>query len=165
MSYRKGLPNVLHDISLSINGGEKIGVVGRTGAGKSSLTLCLLRIVEFAGSIVIDEYVPFAMFTGGWAILTIDQSVDIGKLGLKDLRSKISIIPQDVGFTLPSRVHTCSTGPTAAYFVQRYDHHVPCQGPQNLRGVTNLQEQFGLRSTLSLFTTMLAYGMLSGARS
>ncbi|KAJ6632288.1 hypothetical protein B0H10DRAFT_1771596, partial [Mycena sp. CBHHK59/15] len=41
MSYRPGLSNILHGISLSIKVGKKIGVVGRTGAGKSSLTLCL----------------------------------------------------------------------------------------------------------------------------
>ncbi|KAJ7064111.1 ABC protein [Mycena amicta] len=76
MSYRPGLPNVLHGISLKIKPGEKIGVVGRTGAGKSSLTLCLLRIVEYAGKIVVDD-------------------VDIGKIGLTDLRGNIAIIPQD----------------------------------------------------------------------
>ncbi|KAG6831801.1 hypothetical protein H0H92_007478 [Tricholoma furcatifolium] len=76
MSYRPGLPKVLHGLSLQIKGGEKIGVVGRTGAGKSSLALTLLRLVEYSGSIIID-------------------GVDIGKLGLKDLRSKLSIIPQD----------------------------------------------------------------------
>jgi len=76
MKYRPGLPDVLHDISIEIRGGEKIGVVGRTGAGKSSLALALLRIVEFSGSIIID-------------------GVDISKIGLRDLRSKLSIIPQD----------------------------------------------------------------------
>ncbi|KAJ7510427.1 ABC protein [Mycena galericulata] len=76
MSYRPGLPNVLHGITMSINAGEKIGVVGRTGAGKSSLALTLLRIVEYSGTILVDD-------------------VDIGKIGLKDLRSNISIIPQD----------------------------------------------------------------------
>lgn len=77
MSYRPGLPNVLHNLNLEIHAGEKIGIVGRTGmltgvlgigafysflsgAGKSSLTLCLLRIVEFSGLIKIDEYVCFA---------------------------------------------------------------------------------------------------------
>ena len=55
MRYRPGLPNVLHGISMSIRGGEKIGIVGRTGAGKSSITLALLRIVEYSGSITIDE--------------------------------------------------------------------------------------------------------------
>ncbi|KAI6122204.1 ABC protein, partial [Pisolithus croceorrhizus] len=77
MSYRPGLPNVLHGISFSIHGGEKIGIVGRTGAGKSSLMLALYRIVELSGgSIVLD-------------------GIDISTLGLRDLRTKISIIPQD----------------------------------------------------------------------
>jgi ABC-type multidrug transport system fused ATPase/permease subunit len=57
MRYRPNLPNVLHGISMSIRGGERIGIVGRTGAGKSSITLALLRIVEFEGSITIDGFV------------------------------------------------------------------------------------------------------------
>ncbi|KAJ6630972.1 P-loop containing nucleoside triphosphate hydrolase protein [Mycena sp. CBHHK59/15] len=76
MSYRPGLPNVLHGISMIIKPGEKIGVVGRTGAGKSSLALTLLRIVEYSGTILVDD-------------------VNIATIGLKDLRSNISIIPQD----------------------------------------------------------------------
>ncbi|KAI0661576.1 ABC protein [Cubamyces menziesii] len=77
MRYRPGLPFVLKGLSMHVNGGEKIGVVGRTGAGKSTLMLALFRIIELtSGSITID-------------------GVDISKLGLKDLRSKISIIPQD----------------------------------------------------------------------
>ena len=46
MRYRPGLADVLHGISLAIYGGEKIGIVGRTGAGKSSIILALLGIVE-----------------------------------------------------------------------------------------------------------------------
>ncbi|KAG2074771.1 ABC protein [Suillus decipiens] len=77
MAYRPGLPNILRGISVKVRGGEKIGVVGRTGAGKSSLMLALFRIVELSGgSITID-------------------GVDISTIGLRDLRSKISIIPQD----------------------------------------------------------------------
>ena len=51
MSYREGLPAVLKDISVDIKGGEKIGVVGRTGAGKSSIMLALFRIVELSSSV------------------------------------------------------------------------------------------------------------------
>ncbi|XP_037050766.1 multidrug resistance-associated protein 1-like isoform X2 [Bradysia coprophila] len=75
--YRDGLELVLRGISFEINSGEKVGIVGRTGAGKSSLTLALFRIIEGAGgSIVIDGH-------------------DISKLGLQDLRSRLTIIPQD----------------------------------------------------------------------
>ncbi|XP_032672071.1 multidrug resistance-associated protein 1 isoform X3 [Odontomachus brunneus] len=75
--YREGLDLVLHGISFSVLGGEKIGIVGRTGAGKSSLTLALFRIIEAAsGEILIDD-------------------INISKLGLHDLRSRLTIIPQD----------------------------------------------------------------------
>ncbi|XP_060108083.1 ATP-binding cassette sub-family C member 3 [Heteronotia binoei] len=75
--YRKGLDLVLKDLSLDVKGGEKVGIVGRTGAGKSSMTLCLFRILEAAkGEIQID-------------------GVRISEIGLHDLRSKLTIIPQD----------------------------------------------------------------------
>ncbi|XP_008553088.1 multidrug resistance-associated protein 1 isoform X3 [Microplitis demolitor] len=75
--YREGLDLVLNGISFAVNGGEKIGIVGRTGAGKSSLTLSLFRIIEAAaGKIFID-------------------GIDISKLGLHALRSRLTIIPQD----------------------------------------------------------------------
>ncbi|GAB6029961.1 hypothetical protein CHUAL_005656 [Chamberlinius hualienensis] len=75
--YREGLDLVLRGISCQINSGEKVGIVGRTGAGKSSLTLAIFRIIESAGgSIVID-------------------GIDISEIGLHDLRSKLTIIPQD----------------------------------------------------------------------
>ena len=74
--YRPGLDLVLKGIDADIAGGEKIGIVGRTGAGKSSLTLSLFRIIEAAaGNITLD-------------------GVRISDIGLHDLRSKITIIPQ-----------------------------------------------------------------------
>ncbi|XP_076338586.1 multidrug resistance-associated protein 1-like isoform X2 [Tachypleus tridentatus] len=86
--YREGLDLVLKDINMNIKSAEKIGVVGRTGAGKSSLTLSLFRIIEAAfGSIYIDEH-------------------DISTIGLHDLRSKLAVIPQDpVLFTGTLRVN------------------------------------------------------------
>uniref|UniRef100_H2YLY3 Multidrug resistance-associated protein 1 n=1 Tax=Ciona savignyi TaxID=51511 RepID=H2YLY3_CIOSA len=75
--YREGLDLVVKNITIHINGGEKVGIVGRTGAGKSSMTLALFRIIESAsGRISID-------------------GLPISNMGLQDLRSKLSIIPQD----------------------------------------------------------------------
>ncbi|KZT52688.1 glycoside hydrolase family 43 protein [Calocera cornea HHB12733] len=75
--YRKDGNLVLKDVELDIKPGEKIGIVGRTGAGKSTMTLALYRIIEpVKGTIFID-------------------GVDITKIGLYDLRSRLSIIPQD----------------------------------------------------------------------
>jgi ATP-binding cassette subfamily C (CFTR/MRP) protein 1 len=77
MRYRAGLPLVLKGMSMHVRAGERIGVVGRTGAGKSSIMSTLFRLQELSGgSIVID-------------------GVDISKIGLHDLRSKLAIIPQD----------------------------------------------------------------------
>ncbi|CAJ0583799.1 unnamed protein product, partial [Mesorhabditis spiculigera] len=75
--YRQGLDLVIKQLTADIGPHEKIGIVGRTGAGKSSITLALFRMIEPAdGQIIID-------------------GVDINKLGLHDLRSNITIIPQD----------------------------------------------------------------------
>ena len=74
--YRKGLEPVLNNIDLEMNSQEKIGICGRTGAGKSSLTLSLFRLIEATkGQIIID-------------------GIDINKIGLHELRSKLAIIPQ-----------------------------------------------------------------------
>jgi ABC-type multidrug transport system fused ATPase/permease subunit len=76
MRYRPGLPPVIHGLSFKIHPMEKIGVVGRTGAGKSSMINILFRIVEAeSGHILID-------------------GLSIGKMGLSDLRKNLGIIPQ-----------------------------------------------------------------------
>lgn len=75
--YRANLEPILKNISLSIASKEKVGIVGRTGAGKSSLVLAIFRIIEpISGDIEID-------------------GIDTTKLRLNDLRKNLSIIPQD----------------------------------------------------------------------
>jgi ABC-type multidrug transport system fused ATPase/permease subunit len=77
MRYRPNLPLVLKGLTIHIPGGSKVGLVGRTGAGKSSLMVALLRIVELAdGKILIDN-------------------TDISMLGLAKLRENIAVVPQD----------------------------------------------------------------------
>ncbi|BFZ00219.1 hypothetical protein BsWGS_03257 [Bradybaena similaris] len=77
LRYKNDVPLALKDITFHIESHAKIGIVGRTGAGKSSLTVALFRLTELeAGKILVDD-------------------VDISTLSLNDLRSRLSIIPQD----------------------------------------------------------------------
>ncbi|RNA37460.1 multidrug resistance-associated 1 isoform X3, partial [Brachionus plicatilis] len=77
VKYREDSAFVLRNINAEIMPGEKIGIVGRTGAGKSSLTLALFRLLENSvGDIIID-------------------GINIKNIGLHDLRHKLTIIPQD----------------------------------------------------------------------
>ncbi|KAF8936610.1 hypothetical protein BGZ47_009413, partial [Haplosporangium gracile] len=100
--YREGLNLVLRNVSFKVGAGEKVGIVGRTGAGKSSLTLALFRMIEAANGPWVhpnnstegsegteeeedDNVVGKIMIDG----------IDVSTLGLTDLRRALAIIPQD----------------------------------------------------------------------
>ncbi|KAH0816952.1 hypothetical protein GEV33_005840 [Tenebrio molitor] len=76
LKYSLTGPLTLNQVSFEVQGGEKIGIVGRTGAGKTSLITTLFRFYSFDGTVIIDD-------------------VDVKSIPLNDLRSKISVIPQD----------------------------------------------------------------------
>ena len=86
MRYRQETPLVLKGLDVAIKGGERVGVVGRTGSGKSSLLLTLLRLVE--PTLTEDSDSPYS------APISID-GVDILRIGLRELRSRLGIIPQN----------------------------------------------------------------------
>ncbi|KAI8999162.1 P-loop containing nucleoside triphosphate hydrolase protein [Gaertneriomyces semiglobifer] len=86
--YNEGAELALKNITLKIRGGEKIGIVGRTGAGKSSMVSALFRIIEQAES--SDHQPSWALDRG----IFID-GVAISTVGLADLRSRITAIPQE----------------------------------------------------------------------
>eukprot|EP01126_Amoeba_proteus_P056636 TRINITY_DN7137_c0_g1_i2.p1 TRINITY_DN7137_c0_g1~~TRINITY_DN7137_c0_g1_i2.p1 ORF type:complete len:679 (-),score=153.04 TRINITY_DN7137_c0_g1_i2:44-2080(-) len=75
--YRPDLPPVLKSASFTVRPREKVGIVGRTGAGKSTLTMALFRLIEPTGGAVMID------------------GIDISVIGLDNLRSKLAIIPQD----------------------------------------------------------------------
>ncbi|KAL3918531.1 MAG: hypothetical protein SGILL_004192 [Bacillariaceae sp.] len=85
MKYRSDTPLVLKGLNVSIGGGERIGVVGRTGSGKSSLLLTLLRLVE--PTLDVEKLEDYE------APISID-GVDVLRIGVQELRSRICVIPQ-----------------------------------------------------------------------
>lgn len=94
--YREGLDPVLKNINLSIQAREKVGVVGRTGAGKSSLTLALFRIIEPTSGHI--RYVGSPETLSSRTLELTSHSIDglnTSTIGLLDLRRRLAIIPQD----------------------------------------------------------------------
>ncbi|KAG9127282.1 hypothetical protein FRC07_015040 [Ceratobasidium sp. 392] len=78
MRYAEGLPDVLRNLTFEVRPREKVGVVGRTGSGKTSLALSLLRAIEPSGGRIIID------------------GIDICTIGLDDLRSRVTLVSQDV---------------------------------------------------------------------
>ncbi|TEA16194.1 Metal resistance protein YCF1 [Colletotrichum sidae] len=144
--YREGLDNVLKNITLDIKSHEKIGVVGRTGAGKSSLTLALFRIIEpTAGHISIDQ-------------------LNTSSVGLLDLRRRLAIIPQDAALfegTVrdnldPGNVHDDTELWSVLEHARLKDHVLSMEGGLEAKineGGSNLSQ--GQRQLVSLARAML----------
>ncbi|KEY64333.1 hypothetical protein S7711_09599 [Stachybotrys chartarum IBT 7711] len=144
--YREGLDLVLKNINLDIKSHEKIGVVGRTGAGKSSLTLALFRLIEPAtGHIDIDN-------------------LDTSSIGLLDLRRRLAIIPQDAALfegTVrdnldPAHVHDDTELWSVLDHARLKDHVVSMDGGLEARineGGSNLSQ--GQRQLVSLARALL----------
>ncbi|OLN93990.1 Metal resistance protein YCF1-like protein 1 [Colletotrichum chlorophyti] len=144
--YREGLDNVLKNINLDIKSHEKIGVVGRTGAGKSSLTLALFRIIEpTAGHINIDQ-------------------LNTSSIGLLDLRRRLAIIPQDAALfegTIrdnldPANVHDDTELWSVLEHARLKDHVSSMEGGLEAKineGGSNLSQ--GQRQLVSLARAML----------
>eukprot|EP01083_Nonionella_stella_P070803 189645_1 len=126
MKYRSGLPDVLCGLSFTVHPGQRIGIIGRTGAGKSSLFATMLRLVEIErGNILI----------GG---------VDIASVALQTLRSKLCIIPQDAMlFSGDIRFNIDPFNPNQEVleqFVLKFDgdHHL-CKKLDKM-GITNVKK-------------------------
>lgn len=97
--YRHDTPLVLQGISCTFEGGHKIGIVGRTGSGKTTLIGALFRLVEPAGGKIIID------------------GLNIATIGLHDLRSRFGIIPQD-----PTLFHG-----SVRYNLDPLEHHTDLQ--------------------------------------
>ncbi|KAL7913363.1 P-loop containing nucleoside triphosphate hydrolase protein [Trichoderma velutinum] len=144
--YREGLDLVLKNINLDIKSHEKIGVVGRTGAGKSSLTLALFRLIEpVTGQIDIDN-------------------LNTSSIGLLDLRRRLAIIPQDAALfegTVrdnldPGHVHDDSELWSVLDHARLKDHVASLEGGLEAKineGGSNLSQ--GQRQLVSLARAML----------
>ena len=131
MSYRPGLPNVLKSLSMTVNAGEKLGVVGRTGAGSeldamsfaSFLRVFESRLTRFLVSFLSESSIMTALFRLvelNEGKISVDD-IDIATLGLTPLRRGLSIIPQEPllfsgQLSQPFRISLCEQQLTSLLF-------------------------------------------------
>jgi ATP-binding cassette subfamily C (CFTR/MRP) protein 1 len=97
LRYRPELPLVLKGVTFDVKPGEKVGIIGRTGAGKSSMAQALFRAVELSGGrIVVDgrDLKDLGLDTVGWAFL-LSRLLDVLVVADFQVRGRMSIIPQD----------------------------------------------------------------------
>ncbi|KAL5351830.1 Transporter of the ATP-binding cassette (ABC) [Pseudogymnoascus australis] len=151
--YRADLDPVLRNVTVKINPLEKVGIVGRTGAGKSSLALALFRGLEAEeGKILID-------------------SVDIGLIGLRDLRESITIVPQDPTLFTgtirsnldPFNLFTDEDIFTALRRVQLIGNETAAQTPSTSRPATPGASRTTTSTSLPTAATVAATALPSGA--
>ncbi|KAJ7040968.1 multidrug resistance-associated ABC transporter [Mycena alexandri] len=114
--YSPELPDVLHGLNFQVSSGEKIGIVGRTGSGKTTLALYFFQFVEASeGKLLID-------------------GIDIASLGLTDLRRNLTIIPQDptlMSGTLRSTLDVFNEHQDAEIFEALRSVHLISQDPSD----------------------------------
>ncbi|KAJ7069893.1 hypothetical protein C8F01DRAFT_1114453 [Mycena amicta] len=119
VKYSPELPTVLHDVSFTLKAGERVGLIGRTGSGKSTLSMALLRFVDpVSGRIVID-------------------GIDISTIGVNDLRSRITFIPQDATLfsgTLRDNLDPFGDHDDSACMDALYRVHLISDSPRGSRG-------------------------------
>ncbi|KAF8507555.1 multidrug resistance-associated ABC transporter [Gautieria morchelliformis] len=134
--YAHDLPDVLHNLTFTLHPGERVGILGRTGCGKSTLALSFFRFVEASrGRVIID-------------------GLDISKLGLTDLRSRLTIIPQDptiLSGTLRSTLDVFEEYEDAEIFeaLQRVHLIPPSDAPEEELGAVNANVFRNLDSPVS----------------
>eukprot|EP00850_Spirogloea_muscicola_P013866 SM000096S24895 [mRNA] locus=s96:433181:441538:+ [translate_table: standard] len=131
MAYREDLPCVLNNLSFEVMSMEKVGILGRTGAGKSSLAAALFRMVENSsckGKILID-------------------GVDIARVGLDDLRQRLSIIPQACHH-LASRTFQGTVRQNLDPF-DVYSDSAICQALERVHLGSKIESEGGLDSVVS----------------
>lgn len=139
VSYERGLDEVLKGLSVHVSPNQRVGIVGRTGAGKSSFALAMLRFLhQRSGSITID-------------------GIDISQIRLRDLRSRVTLIPQDP--TLFSGSLRSNLDPLG-----RYDDETLCTALRRVRLIGHPDDQTRMFESLDLEISQGGLSLSHGQR-